>query len=978
MASIKIWPDTPHDRPGPGSLEWILPYMKRLPLLILMTLSLSSTAQFHTIFHFSVPEGLPSSEVYEVFQDKKGFLWFATDNGVARYDGKEFISYHVKDGLTDPVVFGFFEDDHGRIWLRTFSGRLCYIDDGKIQTYPHNSQLIKTGEYPFFNYLYDSKSDELWFTLASVYGRIDADGQSHTQQAPARASFIKVIDGRVLQGTDIRSSIQRIIINDRIFPIQLTDTTEYKFFNAIAIGERIYVSIYKDLFEYRDDRVTRIITADQPIISLSMDLDQRLWVGYLNGGVERYIDAQTRTAPEFLKDKSVTKVYHEPSSGYWFSTLESGVYHVPTFDIENYALPTASRIKTVLALTDTVLAGDQAGHLFFFDADTRKVLGKKTYRDEVYALFKDDIDNIWVSAGMDMIRYSPAFDVKNQYRNIIATSFSSGPNQSVWSYGGIRMTHFNKEGNVINWVTRSINYRTIYVDDSVMYLAGRTGLHVRDTTMKLIESPSDFLEFKITQIEPINDSTLVLATQGNGLLVYNKRTGQYQQFDTGHAFLANNIYCLAKTDAHLWMGTEKGLVALNISKMLKKEVDFYQISNRTGLVSDKINLILPVKQSVWAFADNGFSVIPESITKSPVNQPIFYWKRIIAGTDTLSAGPVMSTRDIMLPYNKNHLTYTFGYISFSNQDIFLRYRISDESDWTVTTERSLQFLSLAPGNYHFELQYSVDNIHWKAPFEPLPFTIDAPWWMKWYTIMGVLIFILFLGYLYFRYRQSIYQQRTHYLSIINTHQQKLIQSEIETLERERNRIARELHDGVGTNLTAIKLMVSQLLQNHRDPQAGEIEEQFQIALRELKDIIYGLTPPSLGRYGLFTALQNYVSKLNKSLTPDISLQVFGHEIKNYEFNIMVFRIVQELISNSIKHSSAKHITIHINSFDDMLNIMYEDDGIGFSKDTFRGGLGLDNIESRIHSMNGSVKFESGNHGVSYTIDIPLKSIRETV
>lgn len=955
-----------------------LPYMKRLLSFILLTFSLSSTAQFHTIFHFSVPEGLPSSEVYEVFQDRKGFLWFATDNGVARYDGKAFVSYHVKDGLTDPVVFGFLEDDQGRIWLRTFSGRLCYIEDRDIKTYPYNSQLIKTGEYPFFNYLYDSKADELWFTLANVYGRIDKHGQAHTQEAPPRSTFIKVIGDRLLQGTDIRSSVQRIIINDRIFPIELTDTTEYKFFNAIAIDDRVYVSIYKDLFEYKDDRVTRIVTAGQPIISLSADLDKHLWIGYLNAGIERYIDSNTRTSPEFLKDKSVTKVLHEASSGYWFSTLESGVYHVPTFEIENYILPTASRIKTVLSLTDTVLAGDQAGNLFFFTADTRKISGKKTYKDEVYALFRDDLNNVWVSAGMDIIRYGPGFSIKNQHRNIIATLFSRGPDQSVWSYGGIRITHFNKDGRVIDWLTRSINYRAMLVDDSIIYLAGRTGLHLRDTTMRLIHSPPHFEKFKITQIEPINDSTLVLATQGNGLLLYNKSSGKYRQFDTRHAFLANNIYCLAKTGSHLWMGTEKGLVALNIARMLEGEVDYYQMSGRSGLVSDKINLILPVKGSVWAFADNGFSVIPESITKSPLSQPVFYWKHIIAGTDTLSPDPAMGPGLIRLPYNKNHLTYTFGFISFSNQDIFLRYRISDESDWTATTERSLQFLSLAPGDYHFELQSSLDNIHWNAHFEPLPFTIDSPWWMKWYTIMGALIFILLLGYLYFRYRQSIYQQRTHYLSIINTHQQKLIQSEIETLERERKRIARELHDGVGTNLTAIKLMVSQLLQNHRDPQAAEIEEQFQIALRELKDIIYGLTPPSLGRYGLFTAMKNYVSKLNKSLTPDISLQIFGREIKNYEFNIMVFRIVQELISNSIKHSSAKHITIHINSFDDMLNIVYEDDGIGFSQDTFRGGLGLDNIESRIHSMSGSLKFESGAHGVSYTIDIPLKSIRETV
>ncbi|MFZ6012503.1 MAG: sensor histidine kinase, partial [Bacteroidota bacterium] len=203
------------------------------------------------------------------------------------------------------------------------------------------------------------------------------------------------------------------------------------------------------------------------------------------------------------------------------------------------------------------------------------------------------------------------------------------------------------------------------------------------------------------------------------------------------------------------------------------------------------------------------------------------------------------------------------------------------------------------------------------------------------------------------------------------HQQKLIQSEIVTLERERNRIAKELHDGVGTNLTAIKLMVNQLLKNYKEPLAHDVEEQFQIAIREIKEIIYGLTPPSLERYGLFTGLKNYVTKLNKSIPINISLKTFGNDSTKYELNIMVFRVLQELLSNSIKHSYARNITIHISSFDDLLNIVYEDDGIGFSYKPEQNGLGLDSIESRLQSINGTLKFESGKFGISYTIDIPL-------
>jgi signal transduction histidine kinase/ligand-binding sensor domain-containing protein len=952
--------------------------MKRSLIVVFFALSLTTFGQFHTTFNFSVPDGLPSSEVYEVFQDRKGFLWFATDNGVARYDGNEFRVFHVKDGLTDPVVFGFFEDDYGRVWFRTFSGKICYFNGQTIEPYQFNDQLMQNGENGLFRFLYNSENDDLWFSLEFKLGKIDSEGRNIRVAHFKRSLFLRSIGDSFLMGADTQYSIKNIIIDDQRFPIQLTDTSDFKFFNAIKYQQKIYVSIYRDVFEYDNSTLRRIYTSSAPIISLSTDKEDNLWLGYLNNGAEIFKGTRKGWRPEFLRNKSVTKVLQDHDLGLWFSTLESGVYHAPNIRINNYHLPTPSRLKAVLSLGDSVLVGDQSGHLFLFDAQSKKIVNEKIYEHAVYSLFQDRNKNVWVSAAVDMLRYDRTFKLKNIYPQRIGTSFVQDPDGSIWTLSGIRITHFDEQGAVLKSDAPNVIYRTLFVDDSVIYLAARTGLHLRDKELRLLEVPPAFSEYKITQIIQINDTTLLLSTQGNGLLLVNKETWDYKRFDTENRFVANNIYCITKTDSTLWIGTEKGLISIRIDDLLKNQLKFNHLSLENGLVGNKINFIAPAGREIWAFSDNGFSVVSEASAAYATSMPVFYIKNIIMGNDTLTLEKDHPETPLHLAYQNNHLTLSFGYIRFSNRDIFLRYRISDESAWTVTTERSLQFLSLAPGNYHFELQYSLDNIHWQVPFEPLPFTVGSPWWMKWYTIMGALLFILIMGYLYFRYRQSIYQQRTHYLSIINTHQQKLIQSEIETLERERKRIARELHDGVGTNLTAIKLMVSQLLQNHRVPQAAEIEEQFQIALRELKDIIYGLTPPSLGRYGLFTALKNYVSKLNKSLAPEISLQIFGNEIKNYEFNIMVFRIVQELISNSIKHSSAKHITIHINSFDDMLNIVYEDDGIGFSNDTFRGGLGLDNIESRIHSMNGNLRFESGNHGVSYTIDIPLKSINETV
>lgn len=947
-------------------------------LLLVVGISNPATAQFHTVFQYSVPEGLPSSEVYEVYQDKQGFLWFATDNGVARYDGKDFRTFHVNDGLTDPVVFGFFEDERNRIWFRTFSGKLCYFDGEKIKTYKYNDQLTKSVEWGLFNFIYDSNTDDLWFTLRHILGRIDSKGRVTTQEIQRPSLFVKQINGKLIQGNDVEFAIQNIIIDEKRFSVQLTDSSDHNYFRSIVCGDKMYFSIYKDVFEYDRQTVRKVFTSKHPIISLSKDGDENLWIGFLNDGVLRHKADHNQWNLHFLSNKSVTKVLQDASGGFWFTTLESGVFYLPDSEIKNYKLPTSARLKAVLALTDTVLIGDQSGNLFYLDANSKQVLSQQKHRHGIYGLFQDTFKNVWICAGVDINRFDSKFMRKNRYRRLIATSFAEGSDGSVFALGGIRITHFDKSGKLIKSRARRNVYRAIHVEDSIIYLAGRTGMDVRSMQFELITTPPAFAEFKITRIESLNDTTLILATQGNGLLLVNKNDWKYRQFDIRNQFLANNIYCLTKTDSTLWMGTEKGVVAISLDNLLKNDASFFHLSQGTGLLSDKINFILPVKETIWAFSDDGFSVLSTSYADSARSKPRFYLKSVTTPVDTLTSFAQVTAAPVVLSHDMNHISFAFGYISFGNQNLFLRYRISAENDWIVTSERTARFSSLAPGEFSFELQYSADNRHWNAPFEPIPFTVDSPWWRKWYIQAAALVFLLLMGYVYFHYHRSMYKQKNHFLSIINTHQQKLIQSEIETLERERNRIAKELHDGVGTNLTAIKLMVNQLLQNHQEPRTRDVEERFQVALKELKDIIYGLTPPSLERYGLFTALKNYVQKLNDTLAPQISLQVFGQETKHYEFNIMVFRIVQELISNSLKHSSASHITIHLNSFEELMNIVYEDDGVGFSYDSSAQGFGLDNIQSRIHSLNGTLKFDSGNHGISYTIDIPLHSIREPV
>jgi signal transduction histidine kinase len=209
------------------------------------------------------------------------------------------------------------------------------------------------------------------------------------------------------------------------------------------------------------------------------------------------------------------------------------------------------------------------------------------------------------------------------------------------------------------------------------------------------------------------------------------------------------------------------------------------------------------------------------------------------------------------------------------------------------------------------------------------------------------------------------------MKLANKQQKLLIQTELETLERERIRIAKDLHDSVSPNILAAKLITKNIIKKYEPESIETIESQFQAALKEIKSIVYDLEPPGLIQFGLQSGLKNYIDRISSATLLKVDLKLEGDEIKESKITIPIFRILQELISNTLKHSQADCITLLLQVNKDRIKLLYTDNGVGFDKTKIQPGLGLHNIESRVLTLNGRLQFNSGPYGVYYEIDIPL-------
>lgn len=204
-----------------------------------------------------------------------------------------------------------------------------------------------------------------------------------------------------------------------------------------------------------------------------------------------------------------------------------------------------------------------------------------------------------------------------------------------------------------------------------------------------------------------------------------------------------------------------------------------------------------------------------------------------------------------------------------------------------------------------------------------------------------------------------------------------INAEITTMENERRRIAADLHDDVGPLLSAIKLQI-----NHVDPTDEEQKNLLQKSsnyidevIQKMREISNELLPNILVRRGLVVAVEDYIRKVNESNGLHIQLESDLTERLPEEIEINLYRIVQEIAHNSIKHSQADTLKIELRKSTHKIVLATADNGIGFTEDSEKrkeSGLGLLNLQSRTDVMGGDLSFQSlSGKGVRYLIEIPL-------
>lgn len=952
--------------------------------------------KFHT---FNKTNGLAGDVVFELMEDYKHNIWIGTgENGINIYNGSSFLNYTTKDGLPNNKVTTFSKDKSGNIWIGTFGGGLSCFDGKRFKNYSVKDGLAGKFIYSLFC---DSKGI-LWI------------GTFQTG--------LSMYDGKQFKTYTIKQGIQdnniRCITEDSKGGIWLGTTTcgmllykgeAFTLFNkSNGLSVNSILSVFRDkegnmwfgteaggVNKY-DGKAFTIYKTNQglrnnTILSIAQDDKGKMYFGSYGGGVSCFDGKiiKNLTVNQGLAHNSIWSIYMDRRGKLWFGTNGAGVSCYDGNSFINYSIKHGLADGFVNSIVE-----DDYGNMWFGTASNGiSVFNHQTFitintgsgliDNCVNLVIKDKYGNIWCGTENGINRFSKEEVMKI---NNLLNSNQSKTHQSKISFA-IKLDSLTKEEGIISntiWGLTKDNNGNVFIGTS----KGISVIPSSSANKPFKQIKSDIETFNTTEGYPLKDVNYL------------------------------SLYC-DKNDI-VWVGTgsvKSALLRFDFSKVNKEKKSTQTYIQQIKVNDENINWhriqskgIAKNKSDSSAFLIHDFFAFGKKLNEDENEILINRFKDVhFKGISRDWSLPISLT----LPFKNNTISFEFLTIETSNPTgVKYRYLLEGYDDkWSNPSSRSnAGFGNLFEGNYTFKVSSQLMSGEWSKP-AIFNFTILPPWYRTWWAYTFYLLSISSAIYLVIRWRLSALKlinlklekkvsertvelleknkliekqksevefQKTKIEEALNNlkeTQEQLIQIENQkNLALEKTRIARDMHDEIGSGLTQIS-MLSELIKSKSDKEqsSGELEK-LSVKTRELiqnmSQIIWAMNQDNDNLDNLLGYLRKFSMDFFEN--SKIECNVLIHEInKKLEITQSVRRntllVIKETFHNILKHSEAEKVSIEIEA-NEKLTITITENGKGFEPGTIKTfGNGLKNMEKRMDEIGGTFELISKTGEGSVTI-----------
>jgi ligand-binding sensor domain-containing protein/signal transduction histidine kinase len=930
-------------------------------------------------------QGLPQNFVRALAETKDGYLWVGSDAGVSRFDGARFVSFGLPEGFQAGAVQSLLGDREGALWIGSVGRGLGRWQHGKFTAFTTQNGLPSDS----VNALAEDAAGRLWIgTEAGLAvwhdGVLDIPRAAEVLARKPITSLFSDRHGTMwigAKGAGLFGLAGRQLspVHDPVFDNLLKNP------HCVLVDHegRLWVGAGDDSVLCHEGNQWRVYRLPhhlaRPWVSaLAEDPDGTVWASSESEGLFQFKHGKLMAvnASSGLSDNLVEALLVDHEGKLWVGTHE-GLNRLQPKNVSVLSYQEGLGHGAVQGLAEVspgvIWASKSSEGLYRWDGryfSPAPVTGLSEGDSPAGALLMARDGSCWMGGARGLLQFKNALGIGDEpgrpaLTNLDVSALAQDAQGRIWvgtRQGEVWLQDHGQwlaqgKGSLGHAITALAPDRSGFVwvgtaGDGLFSLEGKAG--------GLWTKRSGWLSDWIRTLYLDADGTLWIGTGGGGLS--RLKEGKVATFTTREGLPDNTVSQILEDDlGSLWLGGDRGIVCVSKRELEAQTISavYPRVYGRTeGMLSEEcISGFFPIGLKtksglLWFPTQDGVVVV------DPHQQPAVMPAPAVVLEETLVDGVPNTEESLRLAPGKHRIEFRYTGVNFDAPErVRFRYRLEPlDSDWVdAGTSRAAPYSYVPPGHYQFHVIACNSDGVWNSLGASVPLIALPHLWQEWW----------FLGLA----ALSLIGSAGGVLRVIvkRKMQRRLAQLERErVLERERARIAQDLHDDLGSSLTRISLL-SGLAQEDKD-NASQVEihikkisQSAAQTLRALEEIVWAIRPGSDSLQSLVEYIAHFADELFEGdgvrcrldLPADLPSRPLPPEMRHN-----IFLVVKEALTNSLKHSGAREVRVQAKVEGNSLEIVVHDDGKGFDTLGQNRGQGLGNMRRRAQAMGGSMGLDS--------------------
>jgi len=869
--------------------------------------------------------GLVGNVVTAICQTKQGAIWIGTTTGLSHYENRAFTNYTTVNGLRVNTIRFLFEDREGALWIATPQGLNCFRN-GTMEQFTTNNGLPQMS----VRSLCQDTNGELWISFDRGLAKYDG---------------------------------QRFVAYD------LPDNLSRNYVSALCADSsgNLWVGAYGGLNRfYQEQFHMEVNNAGIPFDQINALLEDRegnIWAGSREGLVRLkrqriFVFDVTRG----LSLNNVMSVLQDRDGSLWLGTWGGGLDQLSGGRVRVYATTNSAMDDLVLALSQGADGSLWVG--LDFDGGIRQIkdgrISSFTWKQglprvAVKVLHEDRTGRLWI-----------------------------GTAGGLYSMTARKIVNHGVKYNVLS----SIIYAIGEDAQGAIWVGTDKGLgRWADGDFTTFSSERNAPQGPVDALLADEEGNLWIGTPRQGIFRY--RAGKFFAYSQKEGLPGNEIFeLLDDGSGSLWLSTDDG-----IFRVLKKDFDALDQNPQRPLVaiayrrSDGLQSTVGgnvAKPSAWKARDGrllftttkGLAVIDPKFAEINRTAPPVYIEEVKADSKPVWPVPGVAPAGFppRFPPGRGEMEFSFAALSFANPDkCRFRYQLEGvDSDWSAPdAKRTAKYNNLYPGHYRFRVMACNGDGVWNETGASLAFYLRPHFWQTWlFQGLAVTVLVGVVGTI----ARFIFVQKMR---------QKLALLEMQhSLEKERTRISRDIHDDLGATLTQITLLSELAQRKANDPPkvnlyTAQISQTARDLVQAMDEIVWAVNPrndslPMVTGY-IFQHAEKFFAGTPMRCRFD-SPEEWPDQSLTAEARHHLFLTAKEALNNAARHSGATEIWVRWKLVDGELQLCIEDNGKGFAMTQGEQfGNGLSNMKKRMEEIGGAFELTSiAGGGTTVRLKLRLK------